>query len=431
MESSQEEEILQPGEDLPMDVAECLWPLLESRARLLGIHGGRGASKSWFAADFVLARMVQDPNLGVACLREVQGSLDQSCKRLLEIRIHDHKLEDYFEITSTQIRIRADLGSGIIFFRGLSKLTESGIKSLESIGLVWLEEAQTIQQTSLDTLLPTIRQAGSQILSTWNPDDETVPIDALMRGKNRAKNCCTVEINYWDNPFLTEELKEQIEHAKLHDPEKYAWIWCGGYRKFSEARVFKKNWKVEAFETPRTATLLYGVDWGYNPDPTVLIRGYFDGPNRLYIDKEAWQVKCLPRDTPALFLRVPESENHPLRCADDRPERIADIRAAGFDAISVLRQPNSLQEGIAFLEGIQIIIHPDCVHTAAEFGLYSRKVDKLTGQPTSEFEDKNDHCISAIRSLSDETRRLSRVKLQVVKPTVDASLTSHWSSGRR
>ena len=44
--------------------------------------------------------MVQDQNLSAVCLREVQGSLDQSVKRLLEIRIREHNVEDYFEITT-------------------------------------------------------------------------------------------------------------------------------------------------------------------------------------------------------------------------------------------------------------------------------------------------------------------------------------------
>ncbi len=423
-----EEESLQPGEELEIEIAECLQPLAESTARFLGIYGGRGGTKSWFAADLILAKMVGNPDLSVACLREVQGSLDQSCKRLLEIRIHDHKLEDYFEITSTQIRSRKDRGCGVVFFKGLSKLTADGIKSMESIGLAWLEEAQSISQHSIDTLLPTIRASGSQILATWNPIDEEVPIDKLLRGPDRVTNSCVIETNYWDNPFLSAELSEQIEHCKLHDPEKYAWIWCGKYLKFSEARVFK-NWKIQDFETPRDAVLRFGLDWGFWPDPIVALRGYIEG-RKIFIDYEAHQFKCLPSATPSLLLTIPQSETYEIRCANDRPERVADLRAAGFNAVGVRREPNSEQEGVDFLADYQIIVHPRCPRTAEELRLFSRKIDPLTGKVLPVFEGKNDHCISALRCMVDEVRRLSRIKL--VKPSEDdGGLVHHWAGGRR
>lgn len=376
--------------------------------------------------------MVENADLGVACLRQVQGSLDQSCKRLLEIRIHEHKLEDYFEITSTQIR--SSRGSGVVYFKGLSKLTAGGIRSMESIGLVWLEEAQTISQASLDELLPTIRQAGSQIIATWNPVDEDVPIDAMLRGPKRVKNSCVIETNYWDNPFLSEELKEQIEHDREHNPEKYDWIWCGKYLKFNAAKVFT-NWKVQFFETTRDARLRFGVDWGFFPDPTVLIRGFVERQT-IYIEYEAYELRCLPRSTAGLFHTVPESANYQIRCANDRPERIADIRADGFDAISVRREPNSVHEGFEFLQGFQIIVHPRCVHTQEELRLFSRKVDPLTGKVLPEFEDKNNHCLDAIRSMVDDIRRIERAKKleeaqPKARPSADDGLASHWGSGRR
>ena len=420
-----QEETIAPEEELILPIAKCMVPLLESKERFLGIHGGRGASKSWLAGDFVLAKMIDNADMRVACLREVQGSLDESCKRLLEIRIHDHKVEDYFEITSTEIR--CSRGTGACFFKGLSKLTESGIKSMESIDLVWIEEAQTIPQSSLDALLPTIRKSGSQILATWNPIDEDVPIDALLRGPKRVKNSCVIEANWWNNPFLSAELREQIEHDREHNPDKYDWIWGGKYLKYSAAKVFT-NWKVQAFETPKNALLRFGVDWGFFPDPTVMVRGFIEG-QKIYIDYEAYQLRCLPRDTPALFLTVPESETYQIRCANDRPERVADIRAAGFDAISVLREPKSVHEGFEFLQGFQFIVHPRCTHTQEELRLFSRKVDPLTGKVLPVFEDKNNHCLDAIRCMVDDVRRLSRVK--IVQPAQDAPLTQHWGGGRR
>lgn len=428
-EEPQEEPI--DGEDLEMEIAECLIPMVESTARMLGIFGGRGGTKSYFAADLILGKTIANPNLSVACLREVQSSLDHSCKRLLEIRIHDHKLEDFFEITSTQIRVRKDLGSGVIFFKGLSNLTADGIKSFESLDFVWLEEAQRISRASLDVLLPTIRKPGSQILATWNPVDEDVPIDQLLRGPNKIRNSCVIETNYWDNPFLSEELKEQIEHCKKTDPEKYNWIWAGGYLKFSEATVFR-NWKIEEFTAPRGTIHKFGLDWGFFPDPLAVVRGYVDG-RKVYVEYEAVRHRCEIEDTAGVCLTIPEAETYPIWCANDRPERVTSLRRANINAMSVYREQNSVVAGIEYMQGFQFIIHPRCVNTAAEFRLFRRKTDPITNKVLPDFREGNDHCVAAIRCMLDSDRRLAGgIKLVTKPPAPDsAALTSHWGGGRR
>ena len=85
-------------------------------------------------------------------------------------------------------------------------------------------------------------------------------------------------------------LCEEMEWDKRRDPDKYAHIWLGEYRRNSEARVFH-NWTVQDFDTPDNVGRFYfGADFGF-VDPTVLVRCYIDG-RKLYVDYEAWSVKC-------------------------------------------------------------------------------------------------------------------------------------------
>src|ERR1017187_7317198 len=184
-----------PGPILKMKIAECMELLLTSKSRILGLHGGRGGMKSWLFVDMLLFKMVLNPNLSAVCLREVQGALDQSVKRLIDLRIKAHQLEDYFE--STKSEIRSKRGSGIVVFKGLSKLTEAGIKSMESFDIWFIEEGQTISKASLAILMPTVRKVGSQVWIAWNPLDETVPVDELLRGKNRRQDATVIEVNFW------------------------------------------------------------------------------------------------------------------------------------------------------------------------------------------------------------------------------------------
>ena len=75
-------------------------------ARYKGLHGGRGGSKSWTFADLMLFRHAQDGSCSSVCLREVQLSIKESVKRLLERRIAELGLEAFFDIKDTEIRMK-------------------------------------------------------------------------------------------------------------------------------------------------------------------------------------------------------------------------------------------------------------------------------------------------------------------------------------
>lgn len=371
---------------------------------------------------------VRDADRRTVCVREVQKSLSRSVKQLIEDKIQQLEVGKYFEITATEIRSkgRNGKGRGLILFQGMSDQTAESIKSLEGFDCAWVEEAQSLSQRSLDLLRPTIRKPGSEIWFSWNPQNETDPVDKFLRGSDRRADCVVVEVNYHENPWLNDTLRAEADGDQQSDPEKYAHVWLGQYLKHSEARVFK-NWTVKAFEAPKDAVLRFGVDWGFNPDPTVMVRGYIEGRN-LFIDHEAYQIECLVEETPALFLTIPGAETWPISCASDRPERVASIRNHGFRATSVLREKNSVQEGVDFLLGYRIIVHPRCVRTIEEFQRYSRKIDPLTGDILPILEDKWNHCIDAIRYMVDPVRRMAKARTETSVAPVPVA--SHWG-GRR
>lgn len=364
---------------------------------------------------------VRDPNRSTVCVREVQKSLAKSVKRLIEQKIRDLGVSDYFHVTSTEIRSRK--GHGIILFQGMSDHTAESIKSLEGFDCAWVEEAQSLSQRSLDLLRPTIRKDGAEIWFSWNPQEETDPVDKFLRSADRHPDCIVVEVNYTANPWLNDTLRAEAEYDQRTDAEKHAHVWLGQYLKHSKARVFS-NWRIEDFDAPKGTIFRYGVDWGFFPDPTVMVRGFLEG-KKLFIDYEAYQVRCQIDDTAALFLTVPESETYPIACASDRPERVEHIRSKGFKAVSVLRDKNSVQEGVDFLCGLQIIVHPRCKRAIAELQLYSRKIDPLTGVILPILEDKNNHVIDAMRYMVDEVRRMATRK-QPTPPIQPPPIASHW-----
>lgn len=394
------------------DWAKCLF---DESQRYLAIHGGRGSSKSRSVASALVIRASQKP-LRILCTREIQNSIKASVKQLLDDEIARLGLSDVFK--STEYEIKGQNGSQFLF-AGLRHNVDS-IKSMEGIDICWVEEAQTISQSSLDTLVPTIRKKGSQIWFTWNPKQNTDPVDTMFRGDTIPPRSLTKEVNWSDNPFFPEELRQEMEYDKQRDFDKYRHIWLGQYLQSSETRVFK-NWTVAEFEEDKNAVLRFGADWGFSVDPTVLIRCYIEG-RKLYVTHEAYKVGCEIVDTPSLFMTVPDSESWPITADSARPETISHMRKNGFPKIMpAVKGAKSLEEGIEWLKSFDIVVHPRCKHLIDELTLYSYKTDPLTNQVLPILEDKDNHVIDALRYACEGARRAMKAAkpptVKIIAPT--------------
>jgi phage terminase large subunit len=393
---------------LVLDTPEVFEPLLHP-ARYKAAWGGRGSGKSHFFAELLIEDSIRE-KIDAVCLREVQKSLKFSVKKLLEAKIQAMNAGAYFEVQNEQIK--SSLG-GVIIFQGMQDHTSDSIKSLEGFKRAWFEEAQSASQRSLDLLRPTIRAPGSELWFSWNPNYATDPIDVLLRGDNPPPNATVVNANYRDNPWLPEELKDELEYDRRRDPDKFAHIWLGEYQRNSEARVFK-NWTVEEFERPAGTIHRLGADWGFSVDPSVLVRCSIEG-NRLYVDHEAYMVGCEIVNLPELFMSVPESEKWPMTADSARPETISHMQKNGFPKIrAAIKGAKSLEDGVEWLKSYDIIVHPRCKHVIDELTLYSFKTDALTGEVLPILADKHNHCIDALRYACEGARR--------AKPVVDGSV---------
>lgn len=404
------------GGTLRIQTPAALAPLLQP-SRYKGAWGGRGSGKSWFFGELLIERCVMEPETRFACIREVQKSLHQSVKRLLEDTIVRLGVGHKFRVRETHIESGRE---GRVIFQGMQNHTAESIKSLEGYHGAWVEEAQSLSQRSLDLLRPTIRTPGSEIWFSWNPNKKTDPVDRLLRGPAPPADAIVVRANYRDNPWLPDELRREALEDRRRDPDKYAHVWLGGYQVRSEARVFR-NWRVEPFETPADAVFYLGADWGFAQDPTVLVRCFIVGRD-LYIDREVAQVGCEIADTPALWDRLVcgctsatwcghealhgWARAWPVTADSSRPETISHMRAHGYPRIRPsVKGPGSIEEGVKFLQGYSIIVHPRCPVTIDELSLYSYKTDRLTGDVLPVLEDQKNHVIDALRYALEAARR--------------------------
>lgn len=404
-----------PDKTLRIETPRVFAPLLNP-ARYKGTYGGRGSGKSHFFAELMLERVAFEP-LRAVCIREIQKSLDQSVKRLLEDKIENLNLGSYFNVFDSRIDARS---GGFIIFQGMQNHTAETIKSLEGYDIAWVEEAQALSERSLTLLRPTIRKNGSELWFSWNPRSAKDPVDAMLRGGDLPADACVVEANYEDNPWFPDVLRAEMEYDKRRDPDRYAHVWRGKYERHSTARVFR-NWKIEAFDTPKDARFYFGADWGFSVDPTILIRCFVQG-RRLFVDQEAYEIGCEIDHIPALFAGSDNKSNPrwknpknrpgiegalrwPIVADSARPETISYMAKRGFNIRAAVKGKGSVEDGIEFLKSYDITVHPRCKHTADELSFYSYKTDKLTGEVLPQLEDDNNHVIDALRYAVESTRR--------------------------
>lgn len=404
----------------PNSVLPIFQPLLQP-ARYKGVYGGRGGAKSHFFAESLVNRCVAHPETRAVCVREIQRSLEQSVKRLLEDKISSLGYSTQFKVLANNIETS---NGGIIIFQGMQDHTADSLKSLEGFDVAWVEEAQSLSRRSLELLRPTIRKTGSELWFSWNPQLATDPVDEFFRGSAAPPSSVCVRTSWRDNPYLPAQMKDEIAWDERRDRDRYAHVWEGEYRKISESRVFK-NWRVEEFDTPSTASLLYGCDWGFATDPTAMVRCYFVEGRKLYVDYERYRVGLEIEDTANFFDGLtclgtcdvtPTSCKRPghgvgrrsVVTADSaRPDTISHVRRNGYTRMRpATKGPRSVEEGVAFLQSYDIIVHPRCKHMIDELTYYSYKTDPLTGTILPVLVDAQNHLVDSLRYAIEETRRM-------------------------
>ena len=249
---------------LRIETPKVFAPLLNP-SRYKGAHGGRGSGKSHFFAELLIDDSLCNKGLRSVSIREVQKTLKESSKRLLEDKLIQFGLNeaDGFKVFNEVIQTPGD---GIITFQGMQDHNAESIKSLEGYHRAWVEEAQSLSARSLSLLRPTIRAEDSELWFSWNPRRKTDPVDMMLRGE-LPTGATVVRANWSDNPKFPMVLEQERLDCLRMTPEQYDHIWEGGYASVMEGAYFAKH-LAEAKAQGRIGKVA--------PDPLLALRAFVD-----------------------------------------------------------------------------------------------------------------------------------------------------------
>lgn len=211
-----------------------LRPVFKGRADVRGAYGGRGSGKTRSFAKMAAVRGFIHGNAGdsgiILCARQFMNSLEDSsleeCKRAIE---EEPFLAAYYEIGAKFIKSRD--GRINFAFSGLDRNIAS-VKSKGRLLLCWVDEAEPVTDDAWLTLIPTLREEGSdwnaELWVTWNPKRKTAPVDSRFRGSSDPLTK-VVSLNWRDNPKFPAKLERDRQRDLAERPDQYGHIWEGEY----------------------------------------------------------------------------------------------------------------------------------------------------------------------------------------------------------
>jgi len=265
--------------------------------------------------------------------------------------------------------------------------------------ILFINEANLID---FDTFQQLILRTRKCIFLDYNPSDE---FHWLYEHVETRADCKFIKSTYLDNPFLPNEQVKEIENLKNVD-ENFWRIYGEGERGHSEGVIYT-HWKP--FNGSVNGNAVYGLDFGYN-NPTSLVK-VTDNDQDLYWSEEIYQSQLTTPDLIGMLKQIVKSGD-PIYCDSAEPDRIEELRRAGFKALPANK---NVKDGIDFIKSRKLYIHSGSANILKEIKSYKYKTKgkKLVNEPEEPIK-MNDHAMDAGRYASISFRK---PKSTFYKPT--------------
>jgi len=208
------------------------YPLYFDESRYLVLWGGGSSGKSYFAAEKIIDRVVEERPHKILCVRKVGKTIRESQFAELKRVVYDWGLEKLFKFpkgATSELYIQCALNGNEVIFTGLDDVEK--MKSIVGITSMWIEEPTELEAEDLRQL--DIRMRGQtkhykQIILTFNPIYITHWLKSeFFNRENPKANATTCHSTYKNNKFLDEASIEVLEGFKLTDPYYYS-VYCLG-----------------------------------------------------------------------------------------------------------------------------------------------------------------------------------------------------------
>lgn len=372
--------------------------------------GGSSSGKSFFLAQRCILDVTQGRNYLIT--RNTANTIRKTVFNDILKVISNFKLTKYFKINRSEMVITCTTNNKQIFFTGLDDTEKlKGITPISGVITdIWVEEATECNYKAIKQLDKRLRGQSKftkRLTLSFNPILKTHWIykeyfNIYEDNKQYIEkdNVSILKTTYKDNGFLNIDDIHSLEN----EPDEYYYqVYTLGNWGVLGNTIFR-NYRVENFDTRTFDKYYNGIDWGFGTDPFAFIRSYYDKKRKtLYICDEICSTGLTDEESAKMVKAIIGKER--VCCDSSEPKSIQQFKKYKVNAYGAKKGKGSIESGIKFLQGLNIIIHPKCKNTINEFNKYKYKEDK-EGNSLPIPEDKNNHLIDALRySLEDVNKK--------------------------
>lgn len=373
------------------------------------VKGSRGSKKSKTTALNFIYRLMEYEWANLLVVRRFSNTNKQSTYTDLRWATNRLGVKHLFKFNDSLPEITYKPTGQKILFRGLDdplKITsitvENGI-----LCWAWFEEAYQIETfDKFSTVVESIRgsiddsEFFKQITVTFNPWSERHWLKPTFFDEDtKLNNTFSYTTTYRVNEWLDEVDIARYEDLYRTNPRR-ARIVCDGDWGVAEGLVFE-NFEVKEFDWVKKLkekqVVAHGSDFGFTQDPTTLISTIVDIQNKeLWIYDEHYQRGMLTDEIYQMYLD--KGLKNAKIIADSAEKRlITEIKRKGISNLKPsIKGQGSIMQGVQFIQGFKIYVHPSCEHTIEELNTYTFDQDK-DGNWLNKPIDENNHILDALR----------------------------------
>lgn len=373
------------------------------------VKGSRGSKKSKTTALNFIYRLMEHEWANILVVRRFSNTNKQSTYTDLKWATNQLGVAHLFKFNESLPEITYKPTGQKILFRGLDdplKITSITVDT-GILCWAWFEEAYQIETfDKFSTVVESIRGSANspdffkQITITFNPWSERHWLKPTFFDEDtKLNNTFSYTTTYRVNEWLDDVDIARYEDLYRTNPRR-ARIVCDGDWGVAEGLVFD-NFEVKEFDWVQKLkdkqVVAHGADFGFTQDPTTLVSTIVDEKNKeLWIYDEHYERGMLTNDIYQMY--IDKGLKNAKIIADSAEKRlITEIKRKGIPNIKPsVKGSGSIMQGIQFIQGFKIYIHPRCENTIEEFNTYTFDQDK-DGNWLNKPIDSNNHIVDALR----------------------------------
>ena len=378
--------------------------------RYVAVKGSRASKKSKTTALWIVSHLIEYPEANAIYIRKTERTLKDSCYSDCKWAIHQLGLDRWFNCRLSPLEIEYKKTGQRILFRGCDdplKLTSISVPKGVLCWAVFEEAYEINKESDFDLIDESIRGEVPEgyfkrIFILLNPWSERHWIKRRFFDPPNNDNKLAMTTNYLCNEWLTPDDIRIFEEMKVRNPRRYAVAGLGGWG-VVDGLVYE-NWKEQTFdhtgeefqkEHPDLVSA-FGLDFGYTNDPTALFCGLLDKQKKqLFVFDEMYQ-KGMSNRKIAEEIKAMGYGKERITADSAEPKSIDELIGLGLRAKGAKKGKDSIQNGIQWIQDLEIIIHPRCVNFLTEISNYTWDKDKFGAKLNVPIDDFN-HLMDAMR----------------------------------